>query len=254
MSTLMRSLMTQWTLVDDRRKSLYCTISKASSSTLKYMLLKTTGPEISTDYFNSHDIPLLKRQGLKYLSSYTTEEANFKLRNYYKYLVVRDPYDRLVSAHRDKFLQQDERYYTNDLGRTIKRFRTDGKETHVKFWEFVKYIVEDNSNPLRYDRHWVPQFYVCDPCNVQYDYVAKVETFQRDIQAIFRHLNITWPGWQRLPRRNSHTSGERKSLEAAYASISSIDLQKLVDIYKPDMAVFGYSEPWLEARLSQNKD
>ncbi len=121
-------------------------------------------------------------------------------------------------------------------------------EKDVQFDEFVKFVATDERHPVYFDRHWIPQFLVCDPCNVQYDYIAKVETIERDAEAIFKHLGLPWTT---LPRKNSHGANETRNLIDLYSDIDSRDLQRLVGIYRIDMDVFGYSEPWPKPTLTR---
>ena len=248
LSVAMLDLTSHWMLVDDKRKALYCTISKGGSTTMKYLLLNATGLQWETG-MKVHNRVLLKQRGLRYLETYPAHEAAQKLKTYYKYMVARDPFDRLVSTHRDKFLQKDERCYRNRIGGEIKRLfrpRRANMTKDVLFSEFVKYVAS-LSNPLTFDRHWVPQYFVCDPCTIEYDYIAKVESLERDAQAIFNTLDIPWND---TASKNSHGQGKNgSSLAEQYAATSDDDLRKLSEIYRLDMELFGYREPWLERRL-----
>ena len=46
-----------------------------------------------------------RRVGLKWLKEYPLEEIKYKLKHYFKFLFVRDPYARLLSAYRDKIVK-----------------------------------------------------------------------------------------------------------------------------------------------------
>lgn len=190
-SSYMRQLTIFYTLADDKRKTLWCTISKAGSSSLKYYLMKLNDSSIPNNYW-PHSRKNLKKHGFRFLVNYTREEIQFRLENYYKYIIIRDPFDRMVSTHRDKFLHKDEVFYRNHLRNKIKdQYRLPGvaQSKDVEFEEFVKFVA-NGKNLIDFDRHWIPQFFVCDPCNIHYDYVAKFETYESDLGNIFPEL-----GW-----------------------------------------------------------
>ena len=90
-------------LADDSRKAVWCTIDKVASSTWKNTLVRSHGGEGRADGA-IHSINYLAKHGLVYLSRMSVEDAKYSLRNYFRYIIVRHPLDRLVSAWRDKML------------------------------------------------------------------------------------------------------------------------------------------------------
>ena len=86
---------------------IYGFIPKAGCSTWKRTMIRSytgrkenfVGPEVHNfDYMRSH--------GIRRLSTYSQDEIRRRLKTYFKFLVVRHPIERLVSAFRAKFGRQ----------------------------------------------------------------------------------------------------------------------------------------------------
>ena len=55
-----------------------------------------------------HHEEFLRLAGFKFLNElFPPSDVHYKLENYFKFLVVRDPWTRLLSAFRDKFEKND---------------------------------------------------------------------------------------------------------------------------------------------------
>ena len=88
------------------------------------MILKSFAGKKYSDAscFAYHD-EILKLVGFKFLDEVSPpSDVPHKLKNYFKFLVVRDPWTRLLSAYRDNFENNDSFY--NYYGRLIlERYR-----------------------------------------------------------------------------------------------------------------------------------
>ena len=137
-----------------------------------------------------------------------------------KILVVRHPFERLVSFFRDKLERvedpelpiEEDSYYqkfgqrivTTYRQRSYERFGMDyfNESNHYgaalpvaynqrpsaelpTFWEFIQFILE-SENDL--DPHWMPMLDLCSPCSFHYDYVIKFEDSVRETRTV---LNVT---------------------------------------------------------------
>ena len=70
-------------LADDRRKAVWCTIDKVASSTWKNTLVRSHEGEGRADGA-IHSINHLAKHGLVYLSRMSVEDAEYRLRNYFR--------------------------------------------------------------------------------------------------------------------------------------------------------------------------
>jgi Sulfotransferase family len=100
--------------VDDTRHYIYCAVGKVANTNWKRTLLKLSRtsrafrrfPRKSIDhkFVDVHNIKFTD-QILKRLVHFTPDEVQFRLNNYYKFMFVRKPLERLLSAYRDKMIK-----------------------------------------------------------------------------------------------------------------------------------------------------
>ena len=90
-------------LCDDRHRLLYLGFLKAGSSTWLKMLMDASGkPARGVLHYQRQP----QTYGLKRLSLdfFTKEEILYRIQNYFAFVVVRNPFDHLVSVWRNKFV------------------------------------------------------------------------------------------------------------------------------------------------------
>lgn len=240
-----------WLLADDQRKTIYCAVSKACSTSWKYMLIKQQNPDFKapkTDRaIHVHSEKTLRKHGLRYLKNYTEEEALHRIRTNFKYIIVRNPLDRILSAYRDKLQQADEPYYATNVAGYIKenfRAKNESREKNVTFGEFVQYIL--SQDPLEMDRHWMSINLLCQPCFVGYDVIIKQETMETDGPHLLERLSLN-ASLSQLPFFNSHR-GKTDSLDTGFMGeyrkhVSPEDYRRLLLMLHTDMQMFGYEAP-----------
>ena len=93
--------------VDDKHKVLYCYVPKVACTSWK-VKLSLMSDKAQGAVLNTHPSPVdtrggLAKYGIKMLSTYTPEQIKYRLENYFKFLFVRHPMERLVSSYRSKF-------------------------------------------------------------------------------------------------------------------------------------------------------
>lgn len=104
-------------------------------------------------------------------------------RKMYKFCFVRNPYTRILSAYLNKIeANEPEKYQIlYQLGHPA--------DLNIKltFHEFVSAIYE---TPLAHlDPHWKHQYYLTYQDDIDYDYVGKIENFQKDFTSILKVIN-----------------------------------------------------------------
>ena len=81
---------------------IYCVIPKGGCANWKKAILKSIiGREVTRE--EVQDIEFMHRHNFRRLSNYSKREINQRLKTYFKFLVVRHPMERLLSAYRSKF-------------------------------------------------------------------------------------------------------------------------------------------------------
>ena len=238
--------------VDDRHEFMYCMIPKVACTNWKRVLLVLSGHMNVTNPFDITPAQAHSREynkHLKTLDMYSVEEIKYRLENYFKFMFVRDPFERLLSAYRNKFTVSYNTYFPQRYGRhIIKKFRQrpsrqamrQGKD--VTFEEFTQYLLDpDTEKP--FNAHWRQYYKICHPCIVQYDAIGKYESMEADTSHILNEAGISdvirFPKANRLPGRPKTAD----ILQQTYANLSSVDIHRLWETYSVDFSMFGYPYP-----------
>lgn len=215
---------------------------------MKQILAKSTGLTLRHEHLSVHNATYLENIGLRYLNRYSQENIKDKLKHYFKFVIVRNPMERILSAFRDKFEKQNDfaKHFQRKYGRRIIReFRMNATAkslqygNDVKFSEFIKYLIYLAETKSHFNPHWRPYTQLCYPCHIGYDYIAKFETLQQDL----RYFLATF-GNDLCKQNESHLSSKASTTtdvcKQYFKSVPYSDLQKVKLIYTNDRLVFGY--------------
>lgn len=181
-------------LVSHQHKFIYCAIPKnASSSLMKSIVALENNPKTEKILNSSRDT-IRKYVEINYaLSTYTHEEVEKILgNNYFKFVVVRNPWARLVSTYLNLFVRLHEHGNLNDLViNSVKHLRGENPvnkdSLDISFEEFVRYICEEKDEHL--DQHCIPQYLFLG--GIKYDFVARMENLAKDLDYIQNKLEIS---------------------------------------------------------------
>lgn len=176
------------------------------------------------------------------------------LKDYKKFLIVRDPLERLLSAYRNKFESKTAPadYFHQEIGsKIIKAYRKHATDKEVKegtsvtFPEFVRYVTESgfslnwNKNQSL-NEHWEPINGLCSPCTVQYDYIAQFDNLVEESNMILQRINsdIKYPAGEDSIITQT---GTRDKMNKYYDDIPLKHIRVLERIYGMDNLLFNYS-------------
>ena len=218
-------------VVNEKFKIAYCPVLKASSRTWRKYLLFATGLAKSFDDFDDQKF----KSAFKELSQFSPTQQATILNTYTKFMVVRNPFQRLESTWREKLITTEQPYYRNTWGKVIlSRYRGRYKpDDRVRFEEFVKYIVAGAK-----DLHWTGAMHTCQPCSVKYDYILRTETSLQNAGPVLEKLNMTvaLPRYGLTRVDSNMTSAVMKD----YAAVDEASIKQLLLRYNLDMEAFGY--------------
>ena len=164
-------------------------------------------------------LPAIRRASLQNNSLDDSTRLNM-IRDYYKFVIIRHPLERLVSGFRNKieppFNDMSVRFPNYIKLTILQRYRKteferwmDSKTKYnlsVTFEEFVLYYV--NSDLTKINPHLKPVIHTCHPCRVRYNFYGNFRTYGQDALMAMRRLNID----SRFYRNKSlHSSSQQTS-------------------------------------------
>ena len=228
-------------LVNDEHGILYCYVPKVACSNWKRVMAVLDHKAKNVD-----EIKFVDHDGVKRLRRYSDDEIQYRLDNYFKFMFVREPLQRLVSAYKDK-LTGNNRYYTAvTVNPIIKRFRAltgKGNEVHRPGATLEEFFMHLDSKPTRaMDEHWMPMNELCKPCAINYDFIGTIETIDEDSEELLEELNLRkvvhFPKQQKMYKNKTGPTTKELLNETPKELI-----QKIINKYRLDYELFNYSLP-----------
>ncbi|XP_022793760.1 carbohydrate sulfotransferase 12-like [Stylophora pistillata] len=229
-------------IVDDVHKIIFCSVPKVASSTWKRVLADLQ--ELRQGIY-VHRPSLWRRLG-----EYSEEGQSHRLKNYFKFIFVREPLYRILSAYKDKFIGKNRVFSKNIRKMIINSLRSGDsgkygqvmegfsrntafdKDANVSFPEFVRYYSEDiPRNP-----HWRQFKDLCHPCFINYDVIGNFETLAEDAALVLKMAGID----DRVNFPPIHNATGSHDMEHYYSQVPPEDVVRLAELYRNDYELFGY--------------
>jgi chondroitin 4-sulfotransferase 11 len=182
----------------------------------------------------------------------------------YKFVFLRHPFERLVSAFYDKFVQDPDPLFVKSvihhepadaehLRWTFEKFETEKKlkikiPEVISFRRFVKFVLyELEQNKVSHGTfHWIPYSDFCALCKIKFDFIGKLETLQTDLAI----LKNKFPEKIRekisdifAMKKNAALRKSRDTSEKYFSQLSKKMIKKLFHVYKTDFLIGGYPYP-----------
>lgn len=228
-------------IVDRKNRFLYCYVPKVASTNVRRLILTLQG---KTD--NPSAIREFDRRGFEFLSDFSMSERHEMIKTYLKFMFVRHPLERLVSAYRHRVMETKRadlhRRYVVEIVQKYRVLKNTSKQVRgddVTFRELVKYLLGTDNAKL--DGHFKPFFDICHPCLIRYNFIGSMERLNLDVDALLEKLNISEK--ISFPEKQEYYHPLTKS-EAFlyYKNISYRELQQLrYRKYKKDFDCFFYT-------------
>ncbi|RXG67775.1 Carbohydrate sulfotransferase 12, partial [Armadillidium vulgare] len=189
------------------------------------------------------------------------------------FLIVRHPFERLVSAFESKLIRiannHDREFFYKYVIDIITHYRkndtnaiTNNRYQNVStlpvtnnttfdeptFEEFVDYLL--NRSVDKYDEHWRPISNLCHICSYDFDFVIKYENFQREFESLiqffkeFGRLPEEFKiGWINKAKNSFKYKVQYKDkIKKYYSTLPKDKIQSLYNIYKSDFLYFDYDK------------
>lgn len=153
-------------------------------------------------------------------------EKVIRLKTYYKFMIVRNPLERLVSGYRNKLegpvSYSDQDKFPNNLRVQILEQYRDSELRHwrmengksgsstltisVTFAEFVRHFIE--TDVMKLNDHFRPSIDICHPCIARYNFYANFRNFSSDVAQLIKKFQ-TEPRFYR--NKSLHSSSKQTS-------------------------------------------
>ncbi|KAJ8688251.1 hypothetical protein QAD02_024046 [Eretmocerus hayati] len=181
----------------------------------------------------------------------------------FKFLAVRHPFERLVSAYRDRI--EDNSNFKSQAWVYVPKifhltrpdlFKPSGvlEETLGKifyqnrrlklvptFEEFIRWLLQED--PTQYDSHWDRYYQHCSLCHVRYNQVLKLDNYTTDeLDFTFYHLNLGRHHSLRI-HQLQETKGGQTNFEQTcnyFKNLSHASIVSLYEKYRIDFDMLNY--------------
>ena len=221
-------------MVNEKYKVIYCYTPKVACTQWKkvFLALKES-PKVNVDVHN--------RGNYKWLNKgYSDEEIKLKLQTYFKFLFVREPFERLLSAYEDKFVETPDAHYMKRYAHKIvdnfKKYTDPSSNDKLTFKKFIYFITGIGFND---DHHWATYEKLCLPCDIQYDFIGHLNDMQEEARYVLRRTGmdkeVTFS-----PLVSHNTSSK---MIKNFATISKAKIFQLAKLFQKDYEMFNYPFP-----------
>lgn len=246
-------------IVDDKHGIIYCYIPKVACTNWKRVMYVLNQSEPYADTLSVDKDAVHEVNMFTLLSSFPRAELKARLKHYTKFLFVRDPFVRLISAYKDKFYRHNEYFYQSFGKNILKKYAhmpnpPDTEDEAFQFGirptfkHFVQYLVDPQTEENEpFEPHWRQMHRLCHPCTIQYDFIGHQETLQEDANLLLKMLmldNIRFPP--------SPSPTKTDSLWDWFKVVPLEDRRRLYRLYEQDYNLFGYPKP--QSLLSGQED
>ncbi|XP_045130164.1 carbohydrate sulfotransferase 10-like [Portunus trituberculatus] len=229
----------------------YCPVYKVASTTWSVYFLRLAHTNIKKKRIG--DLHTLMSD--KYPPPKTNKERHALFPKSLRFITVRHPFTRLLSAYRDKIdnvKPKPFQPYFLDLQRAIiQKYRaphSNNTEPTPTFPEFVQYVIDATENfttAKDWAEHvvcWTPYWVQCAVCSSDYQVVIKLETMYTDVQflAEVAQLKEIQNVKEWFNKNKSHGSSP-SVIPDYFEQLTKKQINLLYQRYKLDFDLFGYS-------------
>lgn len=208
-------------------KMLGCLINKVGSTTLLETFLKLKNIDANGRVWDYRHL---------IVPNDDTDMKNFK--NFYKFVIVREPMERLASCYYDKILVNSApglQKFKLAIKKKSDSRNNNVEESEVSFTEFLQVLVLGNrGNVTNFGRHWLPYYKLCTPCSISYDYIGRLENLSEiwNSSGLQSLAPLTW--------KNKKMSNETYNYKAILQTVPRSILVKVYQRIKLDYELFDY--------------
>lgn len=194
-----------------------------------------------------HKERTLTEYGLKPLQKYDDHQRQYIINHYYKFLFVRNPYERLLSAFREKL----EMVKKDRKGPILWKVGVKILKTYrpyenidvinagriVTFSEFLQFVADEVTGRMPVNPHWNRYTELIDICNMNFDFIGKYETFTEDVDQVLPHL---FRNASKVIFPKGNVSKSQKKTKEYYSNVDKMIIKRISHAFADDFELFGY--------------
>ena len=212
-------------LVSERFKLIACKVPKVGSTNIARLLYALDHIAQINDSNRVRKGQARHQAILKMDNKNITSLVTYITRTYTKFMFVRDPLERLLSAYRDR------------------RPRSWFKTNPVTFSNFLENILDTSDDDLNI--HHYPFYKMCRPCLMKYDFIGLLSEFEGTMRMILQKAGAEKAVNVILPSRNKTGYQERTSLllQNYLRNVSKTIIERIYQRYYLDYYLFGFRKP-----------
>eukprot|EP00117_Sycon_ciliatum_P035056 scpid53263/ scgid4691/ Carbohydrate sulfotransferase 14; Dermatan 4-sulfotransferase 1 len=257
-----RALLLEHLLYNDDMQVIYCALPKVASHNWRSVLLSLSDNlRHQPTYYQGvyKDANARRFKSLAELNN--RNEIRMRLRTYFKYMMVRNPANRLVSLYLDKFSSLARKSdFRSQFGNRVKQQNKLWKKynprlmtnyTHesgrFSYQEVMRFIA--SQRPVARNEHWVPMNDLCRPCDIRYDFIGKIEEAPNSSASMMEAIGL--PSTVAFPGRDSqvsyhHKAVDDKMVQEMNSLLIPAEYMAVHDVYAADYLIFDYKRsPYL---------
>ena len=211
-------------MISHRYKCIFVHIPKTGGSTIENMIwsARDKTPEnlwmgFISEYHNEY-----QTGGLQHLLASQIENKIGKLvfNEYFKFTMVRDPFEKLLSQYRYMSKRKDLRNFIGMTENTCLNGYLDliTRKLHVQWEQQYRFILDDNGEKL-------------------VDSILRFENFESEVESTLEHLGVNY----------AHIRHDNKSpVNYNGCSYERDSYERVAELYRNDFLIFDYSCPRFE--------
>ena len=168
--------------------------------------------------------------------------------NMFTFTFVRHPFERLISAYKNKGQNYEKmkqygfgKWYLKD--HSFPSFVDDVVLAQYRRSDCYKiYYKTCNENQYKFNYHWSPLSSRCSYCDMSYNVIGRMESFEEDVDYIFQKTDLEMLVPVEEQQNHLNPSGKGGENETLFYLEQLTDKQKLdvYNLYKMDFELFGY--------------
>ena len=248
-------------IVDDKEKVIFCFVEKSGCTDMKRLMFVNMGllPKVTISWKwvdNTKYLETALKKSNFARTDFTLSSRTQRLKTHFKFMVVRNPLERLVSGYRNKIEPplDAESFRLKQFGpmqlEILRKYRPRDVEKWldlnmsypltVSFMNFVQYLVDEEN--IHINAHFRPMINICRPCHIKYDFYANFRSLSEDIAYIIHKIHAQ-PKYYRDQSLHSNSTQTKNLLGHYYAQLPETLRRRLFKDWRTELDFYYHLFP-----------